>query len=59
MLFGGFQGARIVHFLGMALICGFLLVHVALVILVPRTFIAMVIGRAEEPAPHAQKETVP
>ena len=58
-LFGGFQGARIVHFLGMALICGFLLVHVALVILVPRTFIAMVIGRVEEPAPHAQKETVP
>ncbi|HTC11234.1 MAG TPA: cytochrome b/b6 domain-containing protein [Acetobacteraceae bacterium] len=45
-LFGGFQGARIVHFLGMAGICGFLLVHVALVVLVPKTFVAMVLGRA-------------
>ena len=41
-LFGGFQGARLVHFLGMALIVGFIVVHVALVVLVPRTFIAMV-----------------
>ncbi len=49
LLFGGFQGARIVHFLGMSAIVAFLLVHVALVILVPRTFVAMVIGRAEEP----------
>ena len=45
-LFAGFQGARIVHFLGMAGICGFLLVHVALVVLVPKTFVAMVLGRA-------------
>jgi thiosulfate reductase cytochrome b subunit len=43
--FGGFQGARIVHFLGMVGICGFLLVHIALVALVPKTFIAMVVGR--------------
>jgi thiosulfate reductase cytochrome b subunit len=59
LLFGGFQGARIVHFTGMALICGFLLVHVALVILVPRTFIAMVTGRAEAHAPHAHTEIAP
>jgi len=57
-VFGGFQGARLVHFLGMALICGFLLVHVALVILVPRTFIAMVTGRASEPLAHRKSETV-
>jgi thiosulfate reductase cytochrome b subunit len=44
-LFGGFQGARIVHFLGMAGICGFIVVHVALVVLVPKTFVAMVTGR--------------
>jgi thiosulfate reductase cytochrome b subunit len=48
-LFGGFQGARLVHFIGMSLIVGFLVVHVALVILVPRTFLAMVTGRASEP----------
>ena len=58
-LLGGFQGARIVHFAGMALIAGFIVVHVTLVILVPRTFIAMVTGRAEEPAPHRPTETVP
>ena len=47
-LFGGFQGARLVHFLVMASIVGFLLVHVALTLIVPRTLIAMVVGRAVE-----------
>jgi thiosulfate reductase cytochrome b subunit len=50
VVFGGFQGARIVHFLGMAGIAGFILVHVALVVLVPRTLVAMVLGRASEPS---------
>jgi thiosulfate reductase cytochrome b subunit len=45
VLFGGFQGARIVHFLGMAGIVGFLVVHLALVALVPSTLIAMIAGR--------------
>jgi thiosulfate reductase cytochrome b subunit len=49
LLFGGFQGARIVHFLVMACIVGFLLVHVALTLLVPRTLLAMLVGRATEP----------
>jgi len=44
LLFGGFQGARIVHFLGMAAISLFLVVHVTLVVLVPKTFIAMITG---------------
>jgi thiosulfate reductase cytochrome b subunit len=44
LLFGGFQGARIVHFLGMAAIALFLIVHVTLVILVPKTFVAMITG---------------
>lgn len=45
-LFGGFQGARVVHFLFMAAIALFILIHVALVILVPKTFVAMTLGRA-------------
>jgi thiosulfate reductase cytochrome b subunit len=47
-LFGGFQGARLVHFLVMASIVGFVLVHVALTLIVPRTLLAMVVGRAVE-----------
>lgn len=43
-LFGGFQGARLAHFIGMALIVGFMLVHVLLALLVPRTLVAMVTG---------------
>jgi thiosulfate reductase cytochrome b subunit len=43
-LFGGFNGARLVHFLGMMGICLFLCVHVALALLVPRTLLAMVTG---------------
>ena len=43
-LFGGFQGARLVHFLGMSVIVGFLVVHVALAILVPKTLWAMLTG---------------
>jgi thiosulfate reductase cytochrome b subunit len=50
VLFGGFQGARVVHFLGMAGIVAFLLVHIALVALVPSTLVAMVLGKATAPA---------
>lgn len=52
-LFGGFQTARIAHFLGMAAIVGFLVVHVALALLVPRTLVAMVTGgpRVDEAPP--------
>ena len=48
LLFGGFQGARIVRFLVMAGIVFFLLIHVGLTLLVPRTLLAMVAGRATE-----------
>jgi len=51
LLFGGFQGARLVHFLFMAALTLFLVVHITLVVLVPRTFVAMVLGRASAPAP--------
>jgi len=43
-LFGSFQGSRIVHFIGMVLICGFLVIHVALALLVPKTIGAMITG---------------
>ena len=43
-LLGGFQGARILHFAGMAVIVGFLLVHVLLALLVPQTLWAMLSG---------------
>ena len=43
-LLGGFQGARVIHFLGMAVIVGFLAIHVSLALLVPRTIWAMLAG---------------
>jgi thiosulfate reductase cytochrome b subunit len=43
-LLGGFQSARILHFAGMSVIVGFVLVHVALSLLVPSTLWAMLTG---------------
>jgi thiosulfate reductase cytochrome b subunit len=43
-LFYDFQGARLAHFIGMALIVLFLVVHVALALVVPKTLAAMVTG---------------
>jgi thiosulfate reductase cytochrome b subunit len=43
-LFYSFQGGRLVHFLGMAAIVGFLVVHVALALLVPKTIANMLSG---------------
>jgi thiosulfate reductase cytochrome b subunit len=45
-LLGGFDTARLVHFLGMSAIVGFLVVHIGLVIIVPRTLPTMITGRA-------------
>jgi thiosulfate reductase cytochrome b subunit len=44
-LFGGYDFARYVHFVAMAAIVGFLLVHVALALIVPKSLRAMVTGR--------------
>ena len=44
-LFGGYDAARYVHFLAMAAIVGFLIVHVALALLVPKSLRAMITGR--------------
>jgi thiosulfate reductase cytochrome b subunit len=55
-LFGGFDTARLIHFLGMASIVLFLFVHLALVIIVPKTLPAMITGRARAHAPDALQE---
>lgn len=45
VLMGDYEGARIVHFLAMALMVLIVLVHIAMVALVPRTFPSMFSGR--------------
>lgn len=50
-LFGGFQSARLIHFLGMAAIVLFMVVHVALALLVPKTLVAMFTGGPRLPDP--------
>ena len=44
-LFGGYDAARYVHFFAMAAIVGFLVVHVALAVIVPKSLRAMITGR--------------
>jgi thiosulfate reductase cytochrome b subunit len=44
VLMGGYEGARIVHFLGMTAICVFIILHLALVLIVPSTLIPMIVG---------------
>ena len=62
-LLGGFDFARIVHFAMMAGIVGFVLVHLALVALVPSTLPPMITGHgpAHDPehAPEPQQEGAP
>lgn len=48
-LFYDFQGARLAHFVGMVAIVGFVLVHVALALIVPRTLLAMLKGGPQVP----------
>ena len=49
-LMGDFDNARVVHFLAMAAAALIVVVHVAMVILVPRTFPTMITGRARRVA---------
>jgi thiosulfate reductase cytochrome b subunit len=44
-LMGGFDNARIVHFVAMSVLAGFLAIHVAMVALVPRSLLTMIRGR--------------
>jgi thiosulfate reductase cytochrome b subunit len=43
-IFYDFQGARLAHFLGMTAICLFMVVHITLALVVPRTILAMLTG---------------
>ncbi|WP_431512669.1 cytochrome b/b6 domain-containing protein [Variovorax sp. DAIF25] len=44
-LLGGYEFARRIHFFGMASLVAFVVVHLVMVALVPRTLLAMVLGR--------------
>jgi thiosulfate reductase cytochrome b subunit len=44
-LFGGYDAARYVHFFAMTAIVGFLLIHVIMAFVVPKSLRAMIIGR--------------
>jgi len=44
-LFGGYDAARYVHFFAMAAIVGFLIVHIAPALIVPKSLRAMITGR--------------
>jgi thiosulfate reductase cytochrome b subunit len=44
-LFGGYEGARLVHFFAMAAIVLFLVLHVVMALLVPKSLRAMIRGR--------------
>lgn len=56
-LFYSFQGARLVHFIGMVAIVGFLIVHVSLALIVPKTILAMLTGGPQVPRPPAARAT--
>jgi thiosulfate reductase cytochrome b subunit len=45
-LMGGFDNARVVHFIAMSVLVGFFAVHIAMVALVPRSLLTMIRGRA-------------
>jgi thiosulfate reductase cytochrome b subunit len=49
---GDYEGARLLHFFCMAGIVLFVLVHVAMVLLVPKTFLTMITGKLKTEMPH-------
>ena len=44
-LLGGYEAARYVHFLAMAAIVSFIVIHVVMALLVPRSLRAMIVGK--------------
>jgi thiosulfate reductase cytochrome b subunit len=44
-IFGGYEAARYVHFFAMAAIVSFVLIHVIMAIVVPKSLRAMIIGK--------------
>jgi thiosulfate reductase cytochrome b subunit len=56
-LFGGYEIARRIHFALMSVIAGFLLVHLSLVIIFPRTLISMLVGLRRGRDGESRRET--
>jgi thiosulfate reductase cytochrome b subunit len=54
-LFGGYPIARNIHLTMMCLIVGFLVIHLALVVLFPRTLVAMLASVPAEPETHGEE----
>lgn len=44
-LLGGYDNARVIHFLAMSALVGFVVIHLVMVLLVPKTLLAMLRGR--------------
>jgi thiosulfate reductase cytochrome b subunit len=44
-LMGGYDDARVVHFFGMSFLVAFVVVHIVMVALVPRSLVMMIRGR--------------
>jgi len=44
-LMGGYDFARVVHFCAMSLLAAFVVVHIVMVALVPRSLLTMIRGR--------------
>ena len=59
-LMGGYEGARLVHFLGMTAISAFIIMHLALVLIVPNTLLPMIRGWARlKPALNIDTQEAP
>jgi thiosulfate reductase cytochrome b subunit len=54
-LLGGYPVARHIHLAMMALIVGFLVIHLVLVALFPRTFISLLVPLQVEPETHGEE----
>jgi thiosulfate reductase cytochrome b subunit len=57
-IFYDFQGARLAHFLGMTAICLFMVVHITLALLVPRTILAILTGSPRLDSGHASTSPI-
>lgn len=55
-ILGGYEGARLVHFFAMCFLVAFIVVHMIMVLLVPRSLPSMITGRARRPPPPVQEE---
>ncbi|SPZ25354.1 Uncharacterized secreted protein [Raoultella planticola] len=45
ILLGGYDNARVIHFFAMSALMGFVVIHLLMVLLVPKTLLAMLRGR--------------